>query len=39
MCNYFLTFVRDIYLGFVAVPLVGRVVMVIVLLYIAIKLL
>jgi hypothetical protein len=39
MCNYFLTFVRDVYLAFVSVPVPGRVIIVIVLLYAAIKLL
>jgi hypothetical protein len=39
MCNYFLVFVRDVYLAFVSVPLPGRVILVVVLLYVAIKLL
>jgi hypothetical protein len=39
MCNYFLTFVRDVYLAFVSVPLPGRVILVVVMLYVAIKLL
>jgi hypothetical protein len=39
MCNYFLMFVRDVYLAFVSVPLPGRVILVVAMLYVAIKLL
>jgi len=37
MANYFMTFVKDVYGAFMAVPLIGRIVLVLLLLYVVVK--